>query len=455
MTTVIENATILYGGELQIIKNGVIVIDNYGIIEKAGKNSDMVDSKLYSQLLNDKKTNVLDARGYIVFPGLVNSHTHIGDAIGKDISSNADLDTRVNPNHSIKKTILEKTEPHQLRQFMKNAAISMLNKGITTFVDFREGDLPGVNLLKDAIKDIPIKSIVLGRLDFNIFHKNTANKNTVTINNSDNNNNNTSENSRTKKNNGLDENEVFKRGGEILNSCGGFGLSGANECDDKILATYKKIVNKKNKQNAHGKKEKTILAIHAAESAQTVEQSLKNTGKTEIGRTIFTLEPDVYIHVTNPTMHDLDLLRYSNKGIVICPRSNGVLGTGFVPLREMLKRGFIVAIGTDNIMLNSPDLFKEMDFLIKSQRAYEKNTSFLDAKAVLKMATVNSGKIFYRNIGCIDKGYPADLIFMDEYDIDIYPMHDPYMSIIHRCSERAIKAVMIDGKFVHEKCLIN
>jgi cytosine/adenosine deaminase-related metal-dependent hydrolase len=253
----------------------------------------------------------------------------------------------------------------------------------------------------------------------------------------------------------LDENEVFKRGGEILNSCGGFGISGANECGDETLATYKKIVEKKNKQDAQGKKEKTILAIHAAESAQTVEQSLKNTGKTEIGRTIFTLEPDVYIHVTNPTTHDLDLLRYSNKGIVICPRSNGVLGTGFVPLREMLKRGFIVAIGTDNIMLNSPDLFKEMDFLIKSQRAYEKNTSFLDAKAVLKMATVNSGRIFYRNIGCIDKGYPADLIFMDEYDIDIYPMHDPYMSIIHRCSERAIKAVMIDGKFVHEKCRIN
>jgi len=188
---------------------------------------------------------------------------------------------------------------------------------------------------------------------------------------------------------------------------------------------------------------------------QTVKQSLKNTGKTEIERSIITLEPNVYIHVTNPTTHDLDLLHSANKGIVICPRSNGVLGTGFVPLREMLKRGFIIAIGTDNIMLNSPDVFKEMDFLIKSQRAYEKNISFLDAKTVLKMATVNGGKVFYRNIGCIDKGYRADLIFIDEYDIDLYPMYDPYMSIIHRCSERAIKAIMIDGKFVHDKCLIN
>ena len=52
-------------------------------------------------------------------------------------------------------------------------------------------------------------------------------------------------------------------------------------------------------------------------------------------------------------------------------------------------------------MLNSPDVFKEMDFLLKSQRAYEKDISFLDAKTVLKMATVNGGKIFHRNIGCI------------------------------------------------------
>ena len=455
MTKIIKNATILYGNELQIIKNGIIVIDNYGIIEKAGQNSDIADSKYYSQLVSDKRTNILDARGYVIIPGLVNSHTHIGDAIGKDILSNADLDARVNPNHSIKKTILEKTEPHQLKQFIKNAAISMLNKGITTFVDFREGDLHGVNLLKAAIKDIPIKSIILGRLDFNTFHKNMINKNTVIMDNDDNNNSSTPANTRTKKTDELDENEVFKRGREILNSCSGFGISGANECDDEILATYKKIIHKKNKQDTQSKKEKPILAIHAAESTQTVEQSLKNTGKTEVERTIFTLEPDVYIHVTNPTMHDLDLLHSANKGIVICPRSNGVLGTGFVPLREMLRRGFIIAIGTDNIMLNSPDVFREMDFLIKSQRAYEKNISFLDAKMVLKMATVNGGKIFCRNIGCIDKGYRADLIFIDEYDIDIYPMHDPYMSIIHRCSERAIKAIMIDGKFVHEKCRIN
>jgi cytosine/adenosine deaminase-related metal-dependent hydrolase len=443
-----KNADFLYGNELQIIQNGIIIVNNQGIIEKAGKTLDIKDTEYYSRIIKDKKTDILDAQGYLIIPGLVNSHTHIGDAIGKDISSNADLDTRVHPNHSIKKTILEKTETDQLKQLMKNAAITMLNKGITTFVDFREGGLAGINLLQAAIKDIPIKSIILGRIDFNDFYINMLDKKKVTIMSKQ------PRNFRAKKNE-LKEKKIYKIGKKISNLCSGFGISGANENDDNMLTIYKNVVKATNKHKTCNKKEKSIVAIHAAESIQTVKESLKNTGKTEIERTISTLDPDLYIHVTNPIKHDLDILHSRNKGIVVCPRANGILGVGFVPLRMIIERGLTIAIGTDNIMLNSPDVFKEMDFLLKSQRAFEKDISFLDAKTVLKMATVNSGKIFHRNIGCLGDGYQADLIFIDKYDIDIYPIHDPYMSIVHRCSERAIKAIMIDGKFVHEKYRIN
>ena len=443
-----KNADFLYGNELQIIQNGIIIVNNQGIIEKAGKTLDIKDTEYYSRVIKDKKTDIIDAQGYLIIPGLVNSHTHIGDAIGKDISSNADLDTRVHPNHSIKKTILEKTETDQLKQLMKNAAITMLNKGITTFVDFREGGLAGINLLQAAIKDIPIKSIILGRIDFNDFYINMLDKKKVTIMSKQ------PRNFRAKKNE-LKEKKIYKIGKKISNLCSGFGISGANENDDNMLTIYKNVVKATNKHKTCNKKEKSIVAIHAAESIQTVKESLKNTGKTEIDRTISTLDPDLYIHVTNPIKHDLDILHSRNKGIVVCPRANGILGVGFVPLRKIIERGLTIAIGTDNIMLNSPDVFKEMDFLLKSQRAFEKDISFLDAKTVLKMATVNSGKIFHRNIGCLDDGYQADLIFIDKYDIDIYPIHDPYMSIVHRCSERAIKAIMIDGKFVHEKYRIN
>ncbi|MBA3286022.1 MAG: amidohydrolase family protein [Nitrosopumilus sp.] len=137
MTTVIKKANILYGNELQIIENGTIVVNNHGVIEKIGKSSALNEGICCYDTIESKDACIIDAEGYVIIPGLVNSHTHVGDAIGKDISSNADLDARVNPNHGVKKTILEKTDTEQLKQSMKNAAISMLNKGITTFVDFR------------------------------------------------------------------------------------------------------------------------------------------------------------------------------------------------------------------------------------------------------------------------------------------------------------------------------
>ena len=452
MTTVIKKANILYGNELQIIENGTIVVNNQGVIEKIGKSSTLNECICCSDTIENKDACIIDAEGYVVIPGLVNSHTHVGDAIGKDISSNADLDTRVNPNHSVKKTILEKTDTEQLKQSMKNAAISMLNKGITTFVDFREGDLTGVKLLQTAIKDVPIKKIILGRIDFSDCCRNIGNDEEVAINDS------TfgecAGNKLTYKEEEKEE-RVCKRGKDLLNLCNGFGISGANECNDEMLTIYKNVARELNKQNVCDKKEKSIVAIHAAESDESVKESLKKTGRTEIERTIHALNPDLYVHLTNSKKSDIDLLQSAHKGVVICPRANGVLGVGFPPVNEMLKRGLTMAIGTDNIMLNSPDMFKEMDFLIRSQRAYEKNISFLDAKKVLQMATVNSGKIFNRNIGRIENGYQADLVFIDEYDVDMYPIHDLYMSIVSRCSERAIKAIMVDGRFVHDKSRIN
>lgn len=432
------------------MENGTIVVDNQGVIEKIGKSSTLNEGICCSDMIENKNACIIDAEGYVIIPGLVNSHTHVGDAIGKDISSNADLDARVNPNQSVKKTILEKTDTEQLKQSMKNAAISMLNKGITTFVDFREGGLTGVKLLLTAIKDVPIKKIILGRIDFNDYYSNIGNNNYVPIND-----NTVGECAENKLKHKEEAERIYKRGKDLLNLCNGFGISGANECNDEILTIYKGIARESNKQHVSNKKEKSIVAIHAAESDEAVKESLKKTGRSEIERTIHALNPNLYVHLTNPRTSDIDLLHSASKGVVICPRANGVLGVGFPPVNEMLKRGLTLAIGTDNIMLNSPDMFKEMDFLVRSQRAHQKNVSFLDAKKVLQMATVNGGKIFNRNIGRIENGYQADMVFIDKYDIDMYPMHDPYMSIVSRCSERAIKAIMIDGRFVHDKFRIN
>jgi cytosine/adenosine deaminase-related metal-dependent hydrolase len=111
----------------------------------------------------------------------------------------------------------------------------------------------------------------------------------------------------------------------------------------------------------------------------------------------------------------------------------------------MIKSGCKIAIGTDNIMINSPDIFREMDYIWKVSRS---NGINLDAKSVLKMSTINAAEILGLNSGCIKDGRSADFIFLDKNTLDLYPIHDPYAAVVHRANQTSIRGVMISGKFI-------
>jgi len=74
-----------------------------------------------------------------------------------------------------------------------------------------------------------------------------------------------------------------------------------------------------------------------------------------------------------------------------------------------------------------------------------------DPKLILQMATVNAGKMLNQKIGIIKENYLADCIFIDKKSLDLEPMNNVYASIVHRASEKSIKAVMIGGEIVNGK----
>ena len=75
----------------------------------------------------------------------------------------------------------------------------------------------------------------------------------------------------------------------------------------------------------------------------------------------------------------------------------------------------------------------------------------IDPKQILKMATVNAGKILQKNIGMIKTGNLADCVLIDKHSIDLDPIHNIHASLVHRTSDSSIKAVMIGGKIVFGK----
>ena len=115
----------------------------------------------------------------------------------------------------------------------------------------------------------------------------------------------------------------------------------------------------------------------------------------------------------------------------------------------MEKFGCNLTIGTDNVMINSPDIFREMDYLWKVTMGNSQKR--FDPKSILKMATVNAGKLLNQKIGVIKENYIADCIFINKNSIDLDPIKNVYASIVHRASENSINAVMIGGKIVNGK----
>jgi len=393
---ILKNISVLYGTNLQFKEktNVQVTKDVY---------------KTISPKITSTNTKIINCEGLLLIPGLINSHTHIGDSIGKDIGLNKDPDSKIHPVFGIKQKILKETPSKKLEQFMRKTVRSMIKKGTTTFVDFREGDLEGVLLVRKVVDSMPIRSIILGRIEF-YQSKNQIKKNIA-----------------FPKSN-LDQLEL------LLKNCDGLGISGSNENSDSSIRQFSKT--------------KKIRAIHCAETKQSYFISKQLRKKTEPKRCIL-LKPDFLVHMTYATKSDLKFVSKKIKGIVVCPRANASLAEGIPNVDQMLKAKCNVAIGTDNVMINSPDMFREMDFLWKVTMGIQKKR--IDPKKILKMATVNAGKLLDKKIGCIKEGYLADGVFIKKDNLDLDPLQNPHASIVHRASENSIKAVMIEGEIIHGK----
>ena len=391
----IKNASVLFGQELDFISKTNLRITN--------KRFKHINPEIKSNL----KEESIDCEGLLMVPGFINAHTHIGDSIGKDIVLNSSVDKRIHPVFGAKSKILKNTSKENLGNFMKNTCHLMIRKGITTFVDFREGGLEGAALLRKVSSDVPLRSIILGRIEF--YQNSTEIKKNLPF--------------------PMERSAEFSA---LVKKCDGIGISGANENSTSTLNHYSKI--------------SKLKAIHSSETKQSVAVSKRITGRSETVRALF-LKPDFLVHMTFASKLDLQIASKRTRGVVVCPRANAALAEGIPDIVLMQKSGCTLALGTDNVMINSPDMFREMDFIWKATMGLYKKR--VDPKEILKMATVNGGKILQKDIGIIESGKIADCIFFDKHALDLEPMHNPHASIVHRASESSIKAVMVGGKVVH------
>ena len=367
----ISNGIILRGLNLNPIKANITVDD--GIIIDISEDS--------------KEGKIIDVDGAIICPSFLNGHTHIGDSIIKDEGYGLSLGEMVKPPNGVKHRALASAEDEDIIESMKSTMWEMLKSGTTHFIDYREGGLKGVKLLKEASKDIPITPIILGRDDS--FYGDDPDLSMV-------------------------KSQIRK----LLKVADGIAPSGFGEITDDVANLIVSECEKAGK----------ISSIHVAESESTQVDSLAKFNKTEIERGVNS-NFNQLVHCTNPKNNDLDLIKNSNANIVVCPRANATLNVGIAPLNEMLNLGLRPILGTDNLMLNSPSMFRELEFTLKLMSIYYKN--YLNPSLLLQMATTNACS-FNFNKSCIEIGQVAEFNVFEHFS------KNPFLNIINRIETKNI-----------------
>jgi cytosine/adenosine deaminase-related metal-dependent hydrolase len=146
------------------------------------------------------------------------------------------------------------------------------------------------------------------------------------------------------------------------------------------------------------------------------------------------LDPTFLVHVVHPEPEHLERIEREGVPVVVCPRSNLVTGVGMPPIADLLDRT-TVALGTDNVMLNSPSMFREMEFAAK--------VGGVDAVDVLRMATVNGAELVGLNCGLIEPGRAAKLLVLDGDSDNLAGARDPVRAVVRRAGVDDVERVVL------------
>lgn len=159
----------------------------------------------------------------------------------------------------------------------------------------------------------------------------------------------------------------------------------------------------------------------------------------------------VLIHAVWLDERDLDLLAASGAQVVTCPQSNTKLASGVARIPDMVERQIPVGLGTDGCASNnSLDMFREMEILAKLHKLSRLDATALPARQALHAATVGNGALLgLPTLGTLAVGKTADLVLLDLNQPHLTPFYTPDL-LVYAASGRDVHSVMINGRMVVE-----
>jgi cytosine/adenosine deaminase-related metal-dependent hydrolase len=145
-----------------------------------------------------------------------------------------------------------------------------------------------------------------------------------------------------------------------------------------------------------------------------------------------------------------DILEQNDLKVLHCPGANLKLGSGIAPVPEYLERGISVSLGADGAPCNNNmDIFNEMRLAALIQKP-ENGPTAMDSETVFRMATIEGARALglESQIGSIEVGKKADLVFCKLNEIRSIPFENIYSKVVYSTNSSNVNHLMIDGKWI-------
>lgn len=194
-----------------------------------------------------------------------------------------------------------------------------------------------------------------------------------------------------------------------------------------------------------------MLHTHLAENDEDIAYSLATFGcrpgqyAEELG---WTGEDVWHAHCVKLDRAEIDLFARSRTGIAHCPCSNCRLGSGIAPVRRMRDAGVRVGLGVDGSASNDAgNLIAEARQAMLLQRVAN-GADAMSAREALEIATLGGAEVLGRSdCGSLEPGKRADIAVWDVAGIAAAGAWDPVAALV-LCGPTRVRDLFVEGRQV-------
>ena len=376
-------------------------------------NEDKIE-KIDKVINQDNCDKVIDARGKVVMPGLINTHTHIAMSIFRDTLDGYGLQEWLNDKIW---PMEDKMNEEDVYNASVLSCIEMIKSGTTTFND--QYFMTDATIKASMDRGLRIHC-TRALMDINGNGEQRLEELEELINKYD------KDNDKVKIN---------------------VGIHSLYTCTKEYVKEAVELAKKYN----------LYVHMHFAENSQELED-IKRIHNVNIPSTL--LEnylgnvKSVLAHCVKINPEEMKELRDLNISVAHCPVSNLRLGCGVSKIKDFIENGINVSLGTDGQGSGSNlDMFSTMAYTALLQKGINEDATLLPAYDVIKMATVNGAKALNvdNEIGSIEEGKKADLIIIDLETTMTEPINDVFSNIVYNVKPNNVITTIVDGKIIMEE----